>query len=43
MNGHGKGIRKATLPLGAVVMRKHSGAYGRFVKVRLLERMGRHG
>lgn len=34
-NGQGKGIPKVTLPLGTVVIRKHNGALGRFVKIRM--------
>lgn len=40
-NGQGKGIPKVTLPLGTIVIRKHNGALGRFVKVRMGGRSGR--
>jgi hypothetical protein len=34
-NGQGKGISKATLPLLAVVIRKHNGVRSRFIKIRM--------
>lgn len=40
-NGQGKGIPKATLPLGTIVIRKHNGALGRFVKIRMNGLAGR--
>jgi HNH endonuclease len=40
-NGEGKGINKTTLPLGAVVIRKHNGHESRFIKIRMDGESGR--
>lgn len=40
-NGEGKGIPKATLPVGSVVIRMHNGRQSRFVKTRMDGQSGR--